>query len=141
MIKDYLKQAPKLDKQINSKLEQIQQLRSLSEKITTTLSHSPKSRNQINRTEYCVLRIWELEQEIDREINKLIDLKKEIKKAIDNVKNDNYRMVLEYRYLCGFSWEDIAKAMNYAVRHITRLHGLALRELKTCPVLSTKNLI
>ena len=40
--KEYLNKLRTLDRQIDSKLEQIDRLRSLSERVTTTISFSPK---------------------------------------------------------------------------------------------------
>lgn len=130
--KDYLNQARSLDKRIDSKLEQVERLRSLAERTTTLLSWAPKGQSNENRTEYCIQKIWELEKEINAGIDELIDLKREIGAVINTVPTDQYRMLLEYRYLSCKTWEDIAKAMDYDLRWIYRMHGSALQELSHC---------
>ena len=40
-----------------------------------------------------------------------------------------YQLVLELRYLCFKSWEEIALQMGYDVRHVFRLHGEALKAI------------
>jgi transcriptional regulator with XRE-family HTH domain len=127
--KDYLNQARSLDKRIDSKLEQVERLRSLAERTTTVLSWTPKGNSNENRTEYCIQKIWELEKEINADIDDLIDKKREIASVINTVQDDQHRMLLEHRYLCCKTWEDIAKAMSYDLRWIYRMHGRALQEL------------
>ena len=39
-------------------------------------------------------------------------------------------MLLELRYLEGKTWDEIAKAMDYDLRWIYRLHGKALKEIE-----------
>lgn len=128
-VKSYLNQARMLDKRIDSKLEQIDRLRSLSERVTTTLSFSPKGAGGANRTEYCIERIWQLEKEVTEDIDRLVDMKSGIRGAIDEVKNDKYKLLLECRYLCGDTWERIAEKMEIGVRWVYELHGRALQEI------------
>lgn len=45
---------------------------------------------------------------------------------ISKMDNPQQAEVLILRYLDGKSWDDIAEAMHYTRRHITRLHGRAL---------------
>ena len=128
-IKSYLNQARDLDKLIDSKLDQIDRLRSLAEKTTTTLTGMPHASGTSNRIEYCVGKIMELEHEVTADIDKLIDTKSEIRKMIDAVQDTRYRLLLEYRYLNNFTWERIAEEMIYDVRWVYELHGHALKAL------------
>lgn len=127
--KEYLNQARMLDKRIDSKLEQVERLRALAERTTTVLSSQPKGTSGTNRTEYCVLKIWELEREVNEDIDRLIDLKREIQDAIGLLTDDKYKLLLEYRYLCGNTWEQIAEKMRIDLRWVYRMHGRALQEI------------
>ena len=127
--KEYHNKLRTLDKQIDSKLEQIDRLRSLAERVTTTLSFTPKGAGGANRTEYCIERIWQLEKEVTEDIDRLVDMKSGIRGAIERVENDKYRMLLEYRYLCGNTWEQIAEKMRIDLRWVYRMHGRALQEI------------
>ena len=75
------------------------------------------------------MKIIELENEINSDIDSLVDLKKEIVHAIDAVNNPELRTLLELRYLCFKSWEAIAREMEFNVRHVYRLHGEALKKV------------
>ena len=79
--------------------------------------------------ESTILKIIDLEQEINEDIDRLVDLKKEITTAIKAVTVPEYQMVLELRYLCYKHWEEIAVSMNYTTANVFLLHGKALREI------------
>ena len=128
--KEYLKQAFYLDKRINSKLEQVESLNALATKATSTLSDMPKSSNRgTSKLEDTIIKIVELQEEISKDIDKLVDLKKEIANSIYSLKDKEEQTVLEKRYLCFNSWEQIAVDMNFSIQHIFRLHSKALKNI------------
>lgn len=130
--KEYLKQAFYLDKRINSKLEQVENLNTLATKANATLSDMPKSPNRgTSRLEETIVKIIDLQQEINKDIDKLVDLKAEIVRLIKKVENKELQAILEKRYLCFDSWEKIAVDMNYDIRHIHRLHNRGLKEISS----------
>lgn len=131
-IKEYLSQAYRIDQRINSKLDQVQSLRELTVKATSTLSDTYSSGNGNKQNmEGVIVKIIDLENEIDEEIDKLVDLKHEIVSLIKQVKNPEYKTLLELRYLCFRTWEQIAVEMRYDLSWIHRLHKKALIEIKT----------
>ena len=75
-------------------------------------------------------KIVDLQAEINRDIDRLVDLKREIVRVICSVDNPEYQTLLEKRYLCFMSWEQIAVEMNYGIDNIFRLHRKALAEVK-----------
>ena len=139
--KEYLKQAFYLDKRINSKLEQVESLNALATKATSTLSDMPKSPNRgSSKLEDTIVKIVDLQEEINRDIDKLVDLKAEMVGTIKQIQNKELQVILEKRYLCYETWEKIAVDMNYDIRHIHRLHNLGLKEtsnlIKPCHEMS-----
>ncbi len=130
--KEYLSQARFLDVRINSKIQQIDALRDLATKCTYTFSDMPKNPSKDNsRVEDVVCKIVDLQQEINRDIDKLVDLKREIMVCIKTVSNSEYQAVLEKRYLCFNSWEQIAVDMDYSMQYTFRIHKKALKEIET----------
>ena len=114
--KEYLTQAYRIDQRINSKLEQVSSLRDLSTKATSTLSDVPPSGTRnVHRMEDVICKIVMLENEINAEIDRLVDLKREIREVISAVKNLECQTLLELRYLCFKTWEQIAVQMNYSI--------------------------
>ena len=131
-IKEYLSQAYRIDQRINSKLEQVRSLRELAEKATSTLGDVPCSGNSNKqKMEGVIVKIIDLENEIDEEIDRLVDLKQEIVSMIKQVKNPEYQTLLELRYLCFRTWEQIAVEMSYDLSWVHRLHNKALGKIKT----------
>ena len=128
--KDYLLQARYLDERITSKTQQIASLNDLATRCTSTFSDMPRNPNHGgSKIEDCVLKIIELEESIKKDIVKLVDLRSEIMAVIKAVPNVEYQTLLEKRYLCFITWEQIAVDMNYSMQHIHRMHSSALKEI------------
>jgi hypothetical protein len=125
--KQYLSQAYRIDQRINSKLEQIVSLRALAAKATSTLSDTPPSGTRnVHSMEDTIAKMVDLENEINADINTLVDLKREFVFIIKKISNPEYQTLLELRYLCFKTWEQIAVEMGYDLRYIHKLHGKAL---------------
>lgn len=128
--KDYLLQARYLDERITSKTQQIASLNDLATKCTSTFSDMPRNPNHGgSRLEDCIIKIIDLEDNLKKDIEKLVDLKREIMGVIKAVPNVEYQTLLEKRYLCFITWEQIAVDMNYSMQHIHRMHSSALKEI------------
>lgn len=128
--KAYLAQAYRIDQRINSKLEQLSSLRELSTKATTTFSDVPPSGTRnVHRMEDVICKIVTLEDEINAEIDRLVDLKRDIHAVIGEVRSPEYQTLLELRYLCFKTWEQIAVLMNYSTKYLFELHARALRSI------------
>ena len=74
-----------------------------------------------------VIRMCEVEEEIIAEIDKAVDLRREIQAAIDAVPDAVQREVLKRRYIGMQSLEKIAVEMNYSYPWVRHLHGRALQ--------------
>ena len=128
--KQYLKQARYLDERINTKIAQVSSLHDLATKATSTLSDMPGSPTRnTHRMEDIIIKILMLENEINTDIDKLVDLKDEILSVINGVDDSDSRLILEKRYINLEAWEDIAIALNTSVPNIYRLHDKALRKI------------
>ena len=129
--KEYLGQAYRLDQRINSKLEQIRSLNELAAKCTSTITGMPKAPgHSTSMMEEAVGKIVDLQAEIDGDIGQLVDLKRDMVSIIKAVQNTEYQTLLELRYLCFKTWEQIAVAMGYNLRHVYRLHDEAVESIK-----------
>lgn len=125
--KEFLAQAYRLDQRINSKLQQIDSLRSLTQKVTQSYDGEVVSRTRnVTSLEDAIIRLMEAEAELNQQIDQLVDTKIEIGKLIDTVHNESYRLLLEKRYLCFLSWDQIAADMHYSRRWVLNKHERAL---------------
>ena len=129
--KEYLGQAYRLDQRINSKLEQIASLDELAMKCNLRLTGQPRNPDRgISNMAEAVCKIIDLQTEINYDIQKLVDLKREMVRVIKAVDNTEYQTLLELRYLCFKTWEQIAVDLGYNVRHVYRLHDEAVESIK-----------
>ncbi len=125
--RDYLGQAFRLDQRINSKIEQVRSLNDLAAKCTSTITGMPgnpnRGKDSIGDT---IAKIVDLQEEINRDIDALVDLKAEIYSVVQSIENVECRTLLELRYLSFMRWEEIAVQLNYGMENIYRLHRKAL---------------
>ncbi len=135
--RNYLEQAYRIDQRINSKIEQVASLHSLATKANSTLTDMPGSPNRnIHRMEDIIVKIVDLENEINHDIDTLVDLKTEIMQVIKQVSDLELQTLLEQRYLNFRTWEQIAVDMGYNVRHLYRMHDKALKAVKVPEVVT-----
>ena len=137
--KEYLKDLKRLDTMINQKIKELDDLKALREGVGG-LDYS-KDRVQtsmlgdasfVNST----LRIIELEQEINNEIDKFVDKKHTIINQIHTLNDSKHIEILHKRYVEFKSFELIAVEMSYAYDYVRRLHGIALQNFKRCHKMS-----
>jgi len=128
--KDFLSQAYRIDQRINSKLEQVQSLRELATKATAALSDAPAGGNRnVHSMGEIIGKMIDLEAEINADIDRLVDLKREIVTLVNQVANHERQTLLELRYLCFKKWEEIAVAMGYGLHHLYKIHNRALDDI------------
>lgn len=125
--KEYLGQAYRLDQRIDAKIAQVASLNDLATKCTATLTGMPRNPNQGGSSMAdAVVKIIDLQAEINSDIDRLVDLKREIVALIKSVADTEYQTLLEKRYLCFMTWEQIAVDMNYSIHHLYKMHNAAL---------------
>ena len=125
--RQYLGQAYRLDQRIKSKLIQLSLLRDNAMNITTNLKEITVQTSHDNtKMENTILKIMQQEKEIDDEIDRLVNLKSEVRRVIGEVPIIEYQLLLELRYLCFRSWEEIAVEMGYSIDYVFKVHRKAL---------------
>lgn len=130
--KEFLSQAYRLDQRIDAKIDQVASLNELAAKCTSTLSGMPGNPNRGGSTMAdAVCKIIDLQDEINRDIDELVDLKREIVAVIKAVENTEYQILLEKRYLCFHTWEQIAVDMHYTGKWVRKLHEKALEDVNS----------
>ena len=73
---------------------------------------------------------WDMQiKEMADEVNRLIDNKSAIDKALKTLNWTEYRLI-ELRYIVGMTWEKVAVTMNYSWRRCMQLHGQALKKIR-----------
>lgn len=121
--KQWLSRARNIDREIDGLMRTRDETRarvmSITQSLTGEVVQSTKDPHKFDR-------LVELENEIDKRIDELLLVKKEIENGISVLSNGTYRELLRRRYLQGLTFEQIAVEMNYSWRHVCTLHGRAL---------------
>ncbi len=129
----YLSRAFKINVRIRSKTKLVQELRELATKATATLSDLPKAPSKsTSRVEDVVVRIVDLQADIQKDVNELVELERDIIVRIRDLGPDNARLqtVLELRYFDGRPWADIAETLGCGLDNAYYLHRRALSLIK-----------
>lgn len=131
--KQYLKQAYRLNELIQCNQQELADLRLLSDSIPG-IDYS-KDRVQTSPSgdagfTNIVAKIIELENAINTDIEKMLSLKLEIRTVINEVQDNEEKLLLKLRYLNFMSWEDICDEINVSMRTAHRIHAAALANVK-----------
>ena len=127
--KEYLRQAYRLNELIDSRITELERLRDYSTRLTSCGFEGErvsKSRSTEAPFARIIEKIVDLEKVINRDIDRYVDLKTEMNAAIDRVSSVDERLLLRYRYLNNYSWDDIAQLLNVSGRTVHRIHSSAL---------------
>ena len=129
--KEYLSQALWLNQRIDNKLEQLERLKAMAMRVTANLTQEKVSGGYNKRSpmENTIVKIMDLEREVNDEIDKLINLKQEILETISLVDDPMAQLLLEMRYINRRTWGEIAEELGYSDRGIHKIHGRALKEI------------
>lgn len=126
--KEYLQQAYHLDQKIVSKQRQIEALREIATNCSPNMTGMPRNPSP-SRSPMAdaISKLVDIESELKTELAHLLQLKVEALTVIRRVETDEYKLLLEKRYLCYESWDDIALDLNCSVSWTLKLHRKALR--------------
>lgn len=129
--KEYLRQAYRLDQKISSDLEEVASLREMASGVSSPqlAERVQTSRNTDAPFVRALEKIMDLEERINKEIDLLMELKKEIRAVITTVEDTDERMVLKYRYVHNYTWEQIGNELHADSRTVRRWHGKALQHV------------
>lgn len=128
---DYLRQIERLDRMIQNKLSEINQLKH----IATSITIAPKEVNvqassDKDKMGSAVAKLLDLEKETDRLVDDYIEKRKRIIEQIDSMEDTNMYHVLSERYIMRKDLSVIAVEMGYSFKQVCRIHGNALVEFE-----------
>lgn len=129
--KEYLSRFLQTERQIERKLEEVERLHSLAERVTSLLSDMPRSGSgQGSRIERALEKLDRLNREIAEDIERYVLLQRGVTAILEQLSDMTMRTVLEYRYLNGATWEQIAEKMGFTYQWVCSLHQKALKQLQ-----------
>lgn len=127
----YLMQVKLYDTHIDNKVQELDRLKAMATKVTTSLSLAPAhgSGGQ-DKIGDAVAKIIDLQVEVNQAIDVYVDKKREISDLIERVQDPDQLAVLHKRYIQYKHWEEIACEMGFTYRNVCYIHGRALQAVE-----------
>ena len=132
-VKEYLKQGWLLDQRINFNLRRLQEMKA----GICSLSYPQVSADKVQTSPdgeapfvKAIMRVAEMEEKIDHQIDLLVDLKQQIDDTIHSVDLEAYQMLLLYRYVENKTWEEIGNRLGIGKSTAKRWHQKALKMIQ-----------
>lgn len=129
--KEYLRQAYRLDHRINSDIAEMERLQEMAGSVGSPGFEEHYNPNRPTEAPFvrCLEKVWDLEQKINSEIDRLIDLKAQMREVIATASNADEQMVLRYRYIHNMTWEQIGDELHADRTTVYRWHNSALNHV------------
>ena len=125
--KEFFQRNYYLEQRVNSRLRRLSDLRQLAGRVTSSLGREPVSGSaDVHKLDGTIAKIVDMEREINEDIDRLVDAKREAMAVIRQVEHPDQQLVLELRYLDFKSWPAIAEEMRLSPRWVQTLHERAL---------------
>lgn len=124
--KEYLKSIKYLDNAINAKQAELDRLKRDMCSIKGVTYDGDKVQGGIADSMKIVDKIIELNNIINAEIDRLVDLKAEAHSKIEKVCNEKFISLLTDIYINGYTLEQVAEKADKTYMTICRWHGQAL---------------
>lgn len=125
--KDYFAQIRKTDRLIQRLTSTVATLRSsLTSQSYELKPDKVQSSGAKNPLESAMIKIVDLEGQINARIDELVSMKQEAFDRIRNVPDLDQQNILIGRYIQLKNWDDVAAELNFSIKWTIELHGKAL---------------
>ena len=128
--REYLTQAKTLNARIMRQLYRRDELYALMTCRTAKLSKIPGGGRNDRPLEDAMAKYVLLEEEINRQIDALVDLKEEIRSVIGQLPDETEKLVLEMYYLENKSLSQIGKELGYHADSVEHIARTAVRKIR-----------
>lgn len=132
-VQEYLNQGYRMMDLIKSNEQEITELNELAKSISApNLSGMPFSATKNTEPQYakCIQKINDLENKIKEETLSFLDVKENIRQAINSVEDKDEYLLLKLKYIHFLTWEQIAEKMSFSLTQVHRIHSKALKNVK-----------
>ena len=128
--KEYLLQISKIDRLVENKIAELEYWQAIATG-TTTFSDGDRVQSTGNKykMEDAIIKCIEINNEINSEIDRLVDTRKEVISTIERLKPSEYD-VLHKIYVQNKDFQEIATAKKMSYSWVTTKHGRALASLQ-----------
>jgi len=132
-VEEYLKQGHSLDMRIQYNLKKMAEMRLAASDISAPVLSADKV-----QTSRCgdapfvkaLERIEDLEDRVRKEVDLLVSLKDQIDSVIQQVDNEKYQMLLNYRYIDNMTWDEVSMQLGIGTATAKRWKNKAIAQIK-----------
>lgn len=129
--KEFLRQIKKMDKLIENKMAEVQRWKDIATNVSPNMSgERVQSSGNPHKIADAIGRYIDLEREINQDIDKLVDAKKDVISVIEMLNATEYD-VLHKVYVQGFTFDEVAFACKHSRSWATTIHGNALKHVQS----------
>ena len=127
--KEFLCQLKTLDNMINAKLLEKERMRALTTKVTAGLSERVQGGGG-GGIENAVIKMLELEEQLNVDIDRLVNLKAEARLLIEELADNKHKAILSMYYVSNLTFEQVAENTDISSRWVRKIHGKALKKFE-----------
>lgn len=131
--KEYLQQIKGAEEVVRCNQQELEMLRQLSTSISAIDYSKLRVAESLGGKEGSFTKIihqmMELEDQIRQDTDRILTLKLQIRKSIEEVEQFEERAVLQRKYLLGETWDRISMGLHISIRQAHRIHENALAHL------------
>ena len=129
--KTYLQQIERLDRKIQNKFAEIEQLKTMATSISVAQKDiNVQTSSDKDRMGSAVSKIVDLESEANEIICEFLEKRSIIIHQIDGISDTNMYHILFNRYVMMKDLGTISVEMGYSFKQVCRIHGNALKEFE-----------
>ena len=130
MVAEFLKNIMYIDMLIDTKIQQINDIRNRMCYVGISYGDKVQGSKDPDKFTNGVAKIIELEEVIDADIDKLVDMKSQAREMIETLERNVDKVILYKRYFERKGFDQIANELNYSKRRIEQLHSDAICTLE-----------
>lgn len=128
--KEFLQQIRKMDKLIENKLAEVQQWKDIATNTSPNMTgERVQSSGNPHKMSDAIGRYIDLEREINQDIDRLVEAKKDVIGVIEQLNATEYDVIHKI-YVQYLTFDEVAYACKHSRSWATTIHGMALKHIQ-----------
>ena len=127
--KQFFQQVQQAERELKVLTAKLRHYEDLGLQITSRLGGIGGKQKGARKTEAAAVGFLDSARDLERQVNEYTTLINKAEQVIKQIRQEKYRQILSYRYLCGWSFRSISDELKYNdPNSVYRAHGWALTE-------------
>lgn len=129
--KEFMEEVRRAERELVSISAKRRHYEELATSISVNLTGMPGKQGGSSRVEAGAIGLIDMTEQLRAKEIEYTALCKKAQELIAKIPQDNFRDVLTFKYLCGWSWRSIQDQLKFKdQKSVYRCHGFALKELQ-----------